>query len=100
MPYLFFPKLTKNCPSVSHCPHLGGAALGGVVHSANANDEWLQSLLRQIDGLREESRAKSGRIEELQERVEQLDVAAQQNVRSSAQLNVRYLERRMVPSFK
>jgi len=73
VPYLFYPKLTQNCPNIDHCPHLGGAALGSVVLSANANDEWLQSLLRQIDALREEGETKSGKIRELEERNEQLE---------------------------
>jgi transposase len=72
--YLFYPNLTQNCPNVSHCPHLGGAALGSVVSSANANDEWLQALLRQIDGLRYDNDAKRQKIEELQRQVEQLKV--------------------------
>jgi transposase len=70
--YLFCPTLTQNCPNVNHCPHLGGAALGVVVLSANANDEWLQSLLRQIDALRAENTAKYHQIEVLTAEVEQL----------------------------
>jgi transposase len=70
--YLFYPRLTQNCANVNHCPHLGGAALGSVVLSANANDEWLQSLLRQIDALRAEDTVKYHRIEELTAEVEQL----------------------------
>jgi transposase len=70
--YLFYPKLIEDCPNVGHCPHLGGAALGSVVSSANANDEWLQALLRQIDGLRHDNDAKRHKIEELQQQVEQL----------------------------
>lgn len=72
MSYLFYPNLTQNCKDVSHCPHLGGAALGSVVLSANTNDEWLQALLRQIDGLRCDNDAKRHKIEELQRQVEQL----------------------------
>jgi transposase len=64
--------LTQNCPNVNHCPHLGGAALGSVVISANANDEWLHALLRQIDGLRYDNDAKRHTIEELQRQLEQL----------------------------
>jgi transposase len=70
--YLFYPRLTENCQNVNHCPHLGGAALGSVVLSANANDEWLQALLRQIDGLRDANDAKRHEIEELRRQVEQL----------------------------
>lgn len=73
MPYLFYPKLTHNCPNIDHCPHLGGAALGSIVLSANANAEWLQSLLRQVDALREENSAHASVIAEQQERIEQLE---------------------------
>jgi transposase len=72
MSFVFYPKLARSCPDVGHCPHLGGAALGGVVLSANGNDEWLQALLRQVDGLREDNEAKRQKIKELQQRVEQL----------------------------
>ena len=72
MSYLFYPNLTQNCENVSHCPHLGGAALGSVVLSANANDEWQQAMLRQIDALREENAAKARQIEEQCERIQQL----------------------------
>ena len=26
MPFSFYPNHEHNCPNVSHCPHLGGAA--------------------------------------------------------------------------
>lgn len=72
MQFVFYPKHQYGCPHVSHCPHLGGAALGSIVLSANSNDEWLQSLLRQIDALRAENTAKYHKIEELTAEVEQL----------------------------
>ncbi len=31
MPFNFHPKHEYNCPNVSHCPHLGGAALRPLV---------------------------------------------------------------------
>ena len=49
MQFCFYPKLEKNCPNVSHCPHLGGAALGALVPLANLTLESLESLQRTID---------------------------------------------------
>ena len=37
MGFSFYPKHEHNCPIVSHCPHLGGAALGTLVLMATAN---------------------------------------------------------------
>ena len=37
MGFSFYPKHEHNCPNVSHCPHLGGAALGTLVLMATAN---------------------------------------------------------------
>ena len=42
------------CPHASHCPHLGGAALGTLVGLANENQEERQSLFRTIDAQREQ----------------------------------------------
>ena len=38
MPFSFYPKHAHNCPNVSHCPHLGGAALGTLVLLANEQE--------------------------------------------------------------
>ena len=53
MPFCFYPKLEQSCPNVSHCPHLGGAAIGTVVGLANQNLEAHEALLRTIDSERE-----------------------------------------------
>jgi len=73
MSFPFYPKHEYACPYVDHCPHLGGAALGSVVYAAAENLQWTDSLLRQIDDLREESAAKARLIGEQQERIEQLE---------------------------
>jgi len=70
--FVFYPKLERSCPNVSHCPHLGGAALGSVVLLANQNDEWMQALYRQVDCLRAENEAKRQKIEDLTGQIEQL----------------------------
>jgi transposase len=72
MQFVFYPKHQYRCPHVSHCPHLGGAALGSVVLSANANDQQYQAMLRQIDALRAENTAKYSKIEALTAENEQL----------------------------
>ena len=52
MQFCFYPKLEQSCPNVSHCPHLGGAALGTLVPLANLTLESLESLQRTIDAER------------------------------------------------
>ena len=73
MHFPFYPKHEYGCPHVNHCPHLGSASLGSVVHAANFNEDQIDLFWRQIDGLRAENTAKSGKIEELTARVEQLE---------------------------
>jgi transposase len=73
MSFVFYPKHEYGCPHVSHCPHLGGAALGTLVDAADEQTEWTDSLLRQIDSLRAENTAKSHRLVEQAARIEQLE---------------------------
>ena len=73
MSFVFYPKHQYGCPNVMHCPHLGGAALGSVVFQANENEEQRSWLFRQLDGSRDENAAKTRRIAELLQRVEQLE---------------------------
>jgi transposase len=53
MTFSFYPKLEHDCPNVSHCPHLGGAAIGTVVLLANQTQESREYLFRTIDAERE-----------------------------------------------
>ena len=64
MSFCFYPKHEHGCPNVSHCPHLGGAALGTLVQIVNENDESRRYLLKTIDSERERS---SRLIEEIQQ---------------------------------
>jgi hypothetical protein len=73
MHFVFYPKLEYGCSKVGHCPHVGGASIGSLVHEANANSDQTDLFWRQIDGLRAESSAKSLKIDELTARVEQLE---------------------------
>ncbi len=73
MSFPFYPKHEYACPHVNHCPHLGGAGLGSVVFAAAENLQWTDSLLRQIDDLREKETAQARIIAEQQERIEQLE---------------------------
>ena len=72
MHFPFYPKHEFACSHVSHCPHLGGAALGSVVLAANQNQDVYQAQLRTIQQLREEDTRKHLRILELENEVEQL----------------------------
>jgi transposase len=73
MLFVFYPKHQYGCAHVGCCPHLGGASLGSLVHAAEANDQWTEALLRQVDALRGENAAKDGMIAQQQERIEQLE---------------------------
>jgi hypothetical protein len=65
MYFVFYPRHEFGCPHVGHCRHLGGAALSLLVHAADQETEWVNSLHRQIDALREENTAKYHKIQEL-----------------------------------
>jgi transposase len=73
MHFVFYPKHEFGCRHVDHCPHLGWASLGSLVHAADQQTEWTDALLRQIDALRADGTAKSQKIQELAARVEQLE---------------------------
>ena len=49
MQFCFYPKHEFGCPHVNHCPHLGGAALGTLVHAASEQGHYLQYLHGTID---------------------------------------------------
>jgi transposase len=66
------PKHEYGCMHVGRCPQMGGAALSGVVHLANEDDEGLPLLLRQIDVLRKDNAGKPEKIKELQQQAKQL----------------------------
>jgi len=73
MHFCFYPKHDYGCPNVSHCPHLGGAALGTLVLAADEQTEWTDALMRQVDSLQAENADKSRRIEEQTARIGQLE---------------------------
>ncbi len=53
MSFCFYPKHEFACPQLMHCPHLGGAVLGAVVHIANSSDDTIHLLHRQLDAARQ-----------------------------------------------
>lgn len=52
MQFCFYPRHEYACPHVSHCPHLGGAALGTLVLAADGNGQYLDMLHGQLDAAR------------------------------------------------
>jgi transposase len=52
MKFCFYPKHEFACPHLSHCPHLGGAALGTLVLAANSSGDSLDYAYRQLDATR------------------------------------------------
>jgi hypothetical protein len=47
--FCFYPKHEYACPHVNHCPHLGGAALGILVHAADDHEQHVAMILGQLD---------------------------------------------------
>ena len=52
MHFCFYPNHEYDCPNVSHCPHLGGAALGTLVLTANQSGDTFDVLHKTIDAER------------------------------------------------
>ena len=72
MEFCFYPELEQSCPNVSHCPHLGGAALGTLVDFANMELDWQESLHRTIDAERKRNSRLVEENEWLKQELEQV----------------------------
>ena len=72
MRFSFYPKLEHDCPNVSHCPHLGGAAIGTVVLLANQTEESREYLFRTIDAERKTISELMKENERLQKELDQV----------------------------
>ncbi len=72
MNFCFYPKHEFACPQLKHCPHLGGAALGTLVHIANASGDSLDGLHRQLDAARQSVSNLVAENEALKREVERL----------------------------
>lgn len=71
MKFCFYPDHSYGCSEVGHCPHLGGAALGTLVHAASEQDEFLRSLQGTIDFERERNEQLADENERLKRELEQ-----------------------------
>ena len=72
MSFCFYPKHEFACPQLMHCPHLGGAALGAVVHIANTSGDTVDRLYRQLDAARQSVSDLAAENEALKREVERL----------------------------
>lgn len=72
MEFCFYPDHQHGCPHVSHCPHLGGAALGTLVHAASDNEQYLRMLHGQLDFERKRNTKLFEENQELKQQVELL----------------------------
>lgn len=72
MDFCFYPKHEYGCPEISHCPHLGGAALGTLVNAASDQGQYLDMLHGQLDFERSRAARLLAEVEELKQEVVQL----------------------------
>src|SRR5712691_11475020 len=72
MQFCFYPRHEYACPQVSHCPHLGGAALGTLVLAAGENDDYLKMLHGQLHAERQRNSALVQENETLRLQIDQL----------------------------
>src|SRR5277367_6547872 len=72
MSFCFYPTHEFACPHVSHCPHLGGVALGTLVRVANQSDNSLDGLHRQLDATRKSVSDLVAENESLKREIERL----------------------------
>jgi hypothetical protein len=72
MDFCFYPRHEYACSQVSHCPHLGGAALGAVVAAANESGEYLEMLHSQLDAARQSVSQLLVEIESLRKELQQV----------------------------
>src|SRR4051794_32163129 len=72
MSFVFYPKLEQSCPNVSHCPPLGGAAIGTLVNRANDNELYLRQLHGTIDAERKRNSALFEENQRLKKELEQV----------------------------
>ena len=72
MGFSFYPKHEHKCPHVSHCPHLGGAALGTLVLLANGEEQSRRALHATIDAERARNERLVAENERLQRELDQV----------------------------
>jgi transposase len=72
MYFCFYPNHEYACPNVSHCPHLGGAALGTVVDAASEQEDFRDMLLGQLDFERARNTKLFEENKQLKAQIEQL----------------------------
>ena len=66
MGFCVYPNHKHNCPHVSHCPHLGGAALGRLVLLANEQKLSRRAMHARLDA----ARARGDRLFEENQRLQ------------------------------
>jgi len=72
MSYQFYPRPSDPCPSVGHCPHVGGAAIAMLVLRGNENQPLLQQLHGSIDTERARNRVRYQENQKLSAELEQV----------------------------
>jgi transposase len=71
MQFAFYPDHEYHCPRISHCPHLGNAALGTVVGLVNQNLQQREATFRTIQAQREQISRHLAEIQRLEKELAQ-----------------------------
>jgi hypothetical protein len=71
MQFAFHPNHEYRSPQISHCPHLGNAALGMVVNLANQNLQQRDATFRTIEAQREQISRHLAELQRLQKELAQ-----------------------------
>ncbi|MEM6472961.1 MAG: IS66 family transposase [Planctomycetota bacterium] len=70
MSFPIYPNHEHNCPSVGHCPHLGGASVIHVAQVANRSEDTQHSLLQKIRLLEDRNSELLSEVVSLQKQLE------------------------------
>ena len=71
MQFCFYPNHEHGCPNVSHCPHLGGAALRTLVLATNSSEAIRIRLDKTLDAERERNSKLAEENQQLRKELEQ-----------------------------
>ena len=87
MGFSFYPNHEHKCPNISHCPHLGGAALGTLVLLANEQELSRRALHSAIDAERARGDRLFAENQRLQKELDQVKLELKLDTSRSGQVS-------------